>query len=208
MSSLRVTDWQKRLELGDMSIEHYKGFLLETYHQAGTNPQIQTYATMFLQNNPREIIKMFYKHAISEIGHDTLALNDLVALGVDRNVVLSSSPLPITRALTASVISDIQFKNPVRYLGYLFHLELLPTQNGPKYIDLLYRMGVPQEAVTFLHEHATLDVAHLKLMETYVNELVTSKTIFDEVADTMYVTADLHRKMIEDSFSNGEKIFK
>ncbi|MGZ3690497.1 MAG: iron-containing redox enzyme family protein [Pseudobdellovibrio sp.] len=208
MSSLPVSEWQKRLAIGDIGLEHYKGFLLETYHQAGTNPQIQSYATMFFDGNPREIVKMFYKHAISEIGHDILAMNDLMNLGISRDLIVNSKPLPITKALSASVLHDIQFKNPVRYLGYLFHLEFLPTQNGPKYLEQLSGMGVPKNAVTFLEEHATVDVGHNKLMEIYVNELVTSTATFNEVVDTMYSTAYLHQKMLDDSFANGEKIFK
>lgn len=208
MSSLPVTEWQRRLDMGEVGLEHYKGFLLETYHQAGTNPQIQSYATMFLKGNPRDIVKMFYKHAVSEIGHDILAMNDLINLGVEKKVIVDSKPLPSTRALSSNVLFDIQFRNPIRYLGYLFHLEFLPTQNGPKHLQLLSELGIPKEAVTFLLEHATIDVAHNKLMETYVNELVTSSLIFEEVADTMYVTASLHQRMIDDSFINGEKIFK
>jgi hypothetical protein len=208
MSDLPATEWQKRLNAGEVGLEHYKGFLLETYHQAGTNPQIQSYATMFLKGNPRDIVKMFYKHAVSEIGHDILAMNDLIHLGVDKNLILNSKPLPSTRALSANVLFDIQFRNPVRYLGYLFHLEFLPTQNGPQHIEMLTKLGVPKEAVTFLQEHATVDIGHNKLMEAYVNELVKTDAVFEEVADTMFVTASLHQRMLDDSFSNGEKIFK
>lgn len=208
MSDLPVTEWQRRLNTGDVGLEHYKGFLLETYHQAGTNPQIQSYATMFLKDNPRDVVKMFYKHAVSEIGHDLLAMNDLMTLGVDKNTILNSKPLPSTRALSANVLFDIQFRNPVRYLGYLFHLEFLPTQNGPQHIQMLIKLGVPKEAVTFLQEHATVDIGHNKLMENYVNELVRTESLFEEVADTMYVSASLHQRMLDDSFANGEKIFK
>ncbi len=208
MASLPVTDWQKRLESGQIGLEHYKGFLLETYHQAGTNPQIQAYATMFFEGNPREIVKMFYRHAISETGHDLLAMNDLMVLGVKQEKIINSKPLPITKALSANVLQDIQFKNPIRYLGYLFHLEFLPTQNGPKYLEMLSKMGIPNNAVTFLQEHTEVDIGHNKLMEIYVKEMVTSTKIFDEVADTMYSTAYLHKRMLEDAFANGEKLFK
>ena len=176
--------------------------------QAGTNPQIQAYATMFFEGNPREIVKMFYRHAISETGHDLLAMNDLMALGVKQEKIINSKPLPITKALSANVLQDIQFKNPIRYLGYLFHLEFLPTQNGPKYLEMLSKMGIPENAVTFLQEHTEVDIGHNKLMEIYVKEMVTSPKIFDEVADTMYNTAYLHKRMLDDAFANGEKLFK
>jgi pyrroloquinoline quinone (PQQ) biosynthesis protein C len=208
MSSLPLTEWQRRLESGQIRLEHYKGFLQETYHQAGTNPQIQAFTTMHFKGNPRDLVKMFYKHAISETGHDLFALEDLANLGVSKEVVINSKPLPITKALSANVLQDIQFKNPICYLGYLFHLEFLPTQNGPKYLQLLSSMGVPENAVTFLKEHAEVDIGHNKLMEIYVRDLITDDKIFEQVVDTMYNTAYLHKRMLEDAFENGEKLFK
>ena len=75
--------WFQKLSAGDLSLSHYKGFLLETYHHAGLNPQIQAFCTMYMNRHLHKVQKMFFKHATSEIGHDVLALNDLVALGED-----------------------------------------------------------------------------------------------------------------------------
>ena len=75
MQVINKKPWMQRLQSGDFQLKHYKGFLLETFHHAGINPQIQAYATMFFKNNPREIVGMFYRHAISEIAHDVLAID-------------------------------------------------------------------------------------------------------------------------------------
>ena len=207
MASLPKTEWHQKLQNGEVTIANYMGTLLETYHQAGTNPQIQAFTTMHFKGNPRDIVKMFYKHAISETGHDLLAMNDLINLGVSKELILNSKPLPITKALAANVLQDIQFKDPICYLGYLFHLEFLPTQNGPQYIQMLKSRGVPEESLSFLIEHATVDIGHNKLMEIYVNELVTDEKKFSLVADTMYNTAYLHSRMLDESFENGAKLF-
>ena len=197
--------WFQKLEGGELSLPHYKGFLLETYHQAALNPAIQAFCLMHMQEHlQHRTEKMFLKHAISEIGHDTLALNDLVALGEDKEAIQSSRPLPETMAYSAYIIYKIQFENPLSYLGYLFHLEKLPTQKGPSYMRSLSDMGVPNEAMGFLEEHAAVDIAHLRLMEEYVSALVVNQKSLDVVLCAIKDTCRLHLLMIEAAFANGE----
>src|SRR5207302_1057002 len=114
----------------------------------------------------------FYKHAVSEIAHDLLALNDLGALGVDMEKMKQTRPLPATAAFNAFPLMQIQFTNPIAYLGYLFHLEFLPTQQGRSHIERLMSLGVPENALTFLEEHATVDIGHNKMMERYIKYFV------------------------------------
>jgi len=200
--------WFVRLAQGQLDLHHYKGYLLETYHHAGLNPQIQAYTTMFFKNNPREIIGKFFLHAKSEISHDLLAANDLVHLGVDREYILSTKPLATTAALNAFALYLVQFISPVSYLGYLFHLEFLPTQNGPDYINKLKEMGIPDTALTFIEEHSTVDVGHNRLMKDYVEHLVKTNKDLDEVVYAAHATCDLHLNMMEAAFKNGEKVFR
>ncbi len=207
MDLINKKPWMQRLQSGDINLKHYKGFLLETYHHAGINPQIQAYATMFFKNNPREIVGMFYRHAISEIAHDVLAMNDLEVLGGDREKLEKTKPLPSTIAFNAFVLMQIQFVNPIAYLGYLFHLEFLPTNQGPGYLQLLSSLGVPKSALTFLEEHATVDIGHNKLMEKYIEVLVTNEKQLEDVLYSLRCSCHLHYKMLEGAFENGEAIF-
>lgn len=199
--------WMKRLLTGEMDVSHYLGFLLETYHNTGYNPQLQAYASMYILNNPRSIVKKFYQHAISEIGHDLLALSDLKNLGVPEEFVLNTKPLPMTTAFFASAVWGIQRKGPLYYLGYLFHLEFSPTDSGMKHVEMLKQKGIPDNAVTFLEEHATVDIGHNKLMELYVAELVKTPEDFEIIKEALTVCVDLHTKMLCSAFENGEKLF-
>jgi pyrroloquinoline quinone (PQQ) biosynthesis protein C len=199
--------WQKRINSGEIELCHYKGILLETYHNAGQNPQLQAYSTFFLKNNPRNIIKKYYQHAISEISHDLMAKADLMALGVPEEVVVNSKPLPENLALQGCFVYLIQHQSALAYLGYLFHLEFLPTTHGMKHIEMLKAKGVPDSALTFLEEHATVDVQHNKMMDSYLTELIKNDDDLKIVIDATKIAARLHTLMIGAACERGEQIF-
>lgn len=188
---------------GQITIEGYKEVLRQIFHHARENPQIQSFATAYFRGEQRKTVSTFFKHATSEIGHDQLALDDLAALGGDVKYIPVENPLPETTALVAYAYYQIQFRNPVGYLGYLFFLEFTPTQNGAKYLEMFKAKGVPESALTFLEEHATVDVSHCKLMERYVNDLIQSDADFEEVAYAIQTTATLYGRMVEASVANA-----
>jgi len=207
MSKVNDSDWFERVRKGDLGLNHYKGLLLETYHHAGMNPQIQAACTMHFKGKPRNIIKKFFQHAISEIGHDLMALSDLQALGVKKEVVINSRPLPSTIAYNAYPMYEMNYGNHLSYLGYLFHLEFMPTQSGSDYIKALKAIGVADNALTFIEEHRTVDEEHNKYMEKYVKELVLTEEDLEDVLYATTVSCHLHKNMLVDAFINGEKVF-
>ncbi|MBY0315033.1 MAG: iron-containing redox enzyme family protein [Bdellovibrionales bacterium] len=205
--SLSTRPWSKRLSSGDLGLPHYKGFLIETYHNAGLNPQLQGYCSLYVKGRPRETIKKFFQHAMSEIGHDSLALSDLQTLGVDQNNIINSRPLPETSAFFANAVYNIQRFGAASYLAYLFHLEFTPMQNGPAIMSMLKTKGVPSAALTFLEEHSTVDAGHLKLMKTYMDTIIDTDAELKIFKDCLYDVMILHNRLLEAAFENGEKNF-
>jgi hypothetical protein len=92
----------------------------------------------------------------------------------------------------------------VGYLGYLFFLEFTPTHAGDTYMSKLAEAGVPRAAMTFLHDHATVDVAHNKMMESYVECLVRTQADLDSVVYAMRVTGHLYAEMIRGAFEQAD----
>jgi hypothetical protein len=185
-----------------MTVDHYKAYLRQTYHYTRDNPQIQALATVYFRGEDRSLVKMFYKHAISEIGHDEMALNDLAAMGEDVTNIRRENPLPSTVALNAFIFYQIYNRNPIGYLGYLFFLEFLPTASGPAYMRMLEKAGVPRSAMTFLHEHATVDEHHNKLMEHYAAALIRNDADRDAVIYAMRATGNLYAAMLLGAFEH------
>lgn len=190
----------KRIASGEVTVEHYKWLMRQIFHNVRENPQIQALATVYFRGYQRSMVKKFYNHASSEIGHDQLALNDLKVLGEDVSLIPYENPLPATTALIGFAFYQIYNLAPLGYLGYLFFLEFTPTENGQIYMEMLSQIGVPKEAMTFLEDHTTIDVGHNKLMESYVSELVTSEDELNSIIYAMKVTGKLYSDMIQGAF--------
>lgn len=197
----------RRLFAGELESAHYAAYLRETFHYTRENPQIQALATVFFRGNQRAAVAPFLRHALSETGHDQLALNDLIALGTsatDTEVIRRAQPLPATTALIAYPYYQIYNLNAAGYLGYLYFLEFMPTGFGVEYRNALLRMGVPQNALSFLHDHSTVDVGHNRLMEDYITLLLRDSADLQSAIYAMRVTASLYANLVEDAFNSAD----
>lgn len=184
----------------ELDANHYASLMREIYFHTRENPQIQALATVYFRGPQRRMVKPFLRHAISEVGHDQLALNDMQALGHDVAAIPQQHPLPATTALIAYPFYQINNLNAVGYLGYLYFLEAMPTSFGPDYMATLGQMGVTADAMSFLHDHSTIDIGHTRLMQDYITELIRSDNDLEAARYAMTVTADLYGRMLTDAF--------
>ncbi len=194
---------------GEATLAEYGSFLRQVYHQTRENPQAQAHATAYFRGTQRNSIKQFMKHAVSELGHDELAREDIRNLNIPMSDLVdgmpSEQPLPETSALIAFAYYQMQFLDPVGYLGCVYFLEFMPTSIGRGAGDALDKMGVPQDARSFVDDHVAIDVAHNKLMEGYLPDLVPTVCDFAPVAAAMRVTARLYGNMIDAAFEAAER---
>lgn len=196
-----------RLAAGELTVDHYRSWMKQVYYYVRENPQIQTLGTVFFRGRQRFMVRNVFKHAISEVGHEQLALNDFVTLGGDAATVPYKNPLPATAALNAYAYYQIYNLNPMGYLGYLFFLEFLPTQIGDKLTGWMTNSGVPENALTWMREHIELDNAHNRMMERYVDELLKTEADFAAVEYAMHATGDLYALMIASAIEDAERPF-
>lgn len=193
----------RRLSEGPIGVEHYASYLRETYFYTRENPQIQATATAGFRGSDREMVKPFLRHALSEVGHDHMALSDMATLGWDVSAIPDQSPLPTTVPLISYPYYAIQHRSPISYLGYLFFLEFLPTSRGNDIASRLAQLGVPKAAMTFLIEHQNVDVHHNRFMELYAERMLRTPQAVAEVVYSMEVTGRLYANMIEGAFEEA-----
>jgi pyrroloquinoline quinone (PQQ) biosynthesis protein C len=193
------------ISTGRITRRQYAAVLRQIFHNVRENPQLMMLATARFRGDQREVIKPLMRHALAESGHEKLALHDIEVLGEDISSIPYERPLPATFAMRASVFHMIEHYEPVALLGYMFHLEYTPTQLGQKYIAALEKSGIPRSAMTFLEEHAEVDVAHCKLMEMYCEKLVRTPAQLDAVLYMQRVTAELYAKMLDQAIETAER---
>ena len=191
------------LAAGAMTKAQYRSILREQYHQVREHPQMHTALTTKFAGKKRAFVKSFFDHATAEYGHEQLALNDFATLGGDASFVPYENPLPATTALLAFGNHQIYHLNPVGYLGYVFFLEFIPTSTGGSLLEMLKNIGVGDNAVSFLRDHAEVDVHHNRLMERYVDGLITSEADFDAVVYALWTTSNLYLNMMTDAMEDA-----
>jgi Iron-containing redox enzyme len=99
------------------------------------------------------------KHVREEAGHDEWLRQDLAAIGLDPDPLLSALPRPSTAALVGSQYYWVGHHHPVCLLGHIAVLEGYPPD--PRLADLiLERTGYPRTALRTLLRHTVLDVRH------------------------------------------------
>jgi pyrroloquinoline quinone (PQQ) biosynthesis protein C len=187
----------RKLADGTLRLEHYKGFLRETYHNAAHNPKNMALFIAHLRSDRPDLEAKFLKHTAMEIGHDRMALDDLKLLGGDAEEARTGRPLPTTEALAAFIVFQIQHRNPLAYLGYLYHLEELPVHFGKAAMASMGAIGIPVEATTFLQEHAEADPIHVKWNREYLEGFIRTEADLQAVLYGLRGTCDLHGIMFQ-----------
>ncbi len=195
----------KRLLAGELTVAHYQALLREIYFYSRESPQFFAMIPVHLRGAQREFTKQMLQHACSEAGHDHLALNDLRTLGVNVDLLPYERPLPETAALIGFSYYLIQYVNPVSYLGFVFHLEYLPTHFGEQYAHGLFSAGIPPAALTFIGEHVEADVGHNLLMAEYVDNLLVTERDVEDTIYAMRVTSNLYAKVFEAVFRSVDE---
>lgn len=190
----------RRLANQNLTLAHYAAYLRETYYYTRENPQIQAACTTYFRGRERTLVKTFLHHAISEVGHDALALNDLRFLGFDTSDIPEQKPLPNTLALISFPFYAMQYRSQYSYLGYLYFLEFLPNSLGENILASLRQAWIPETALSFLREHNAVDAHHNKLMIRYANEMLTSSAAREEAIYCMEVTSTLFVNMLDGAF--------
>jgi heme oxygenase-like protein len=117
-----------------------------------------------------ELAKYYDKHIQEEMNHDEWLLEDLEAIGITRQEVLSRKPLQTMAELIGSQYYWIYHWHPVCLLGYIFVLEGYPT---PRWlIDQLKELtGASDAAFRTLIEHSDLDPHHSKELFEFLDSL-------------------------------------
>ncbi|MEO6098369.1 MAG: iron-containing redox enzyme family protein [Fibrobacteria bacterium] len=187
----------RKLANGSLSLAHYKAFLREEYHNTTVNPKTMAIFFSRLDTQEFKTAAKLLKHTAMEVGHNEMALQDLAALGEDIEAVRRGRALPATEALAAFVIYEMEHRNPLAFLGYLYHLEAFSERMAGAGGDLMTQMGIPESALSFLREHAEADLVHAKWNQEYLQAFIQSEEGLEAVLYGLKGAVLLHGLMFQ-----------
>ena len=190
---------------GSVSAAEYRSFMKQIYYVVRENPQLQAVSTAYFRGHQRSVVRQFYQHAVSEVDHDQLALNDFETMGGDGKAIPYLNPLPCASAMTGFAYYQIYNLNPVGYLGYLFFLEFLPTQAGGVLSEVLLGAGIPANAMTFIRDHIEIDEAHNRLMKVYAERLLQSESDLASAQYAVMTTGYLYEQLLAAAIADARQ---
>jgi pyrroloquinoline quinone (PQQ) biosynthesis protein C len=141
----------------------YIAYLREAYHFVRLTSSFTPLAARRLDTRFVDLRKWILTHSAEELGHELMARNDLVKLGLKKEDVEASEPLPGTMAWVSFFHYHVAIENPFCALGVLYFLEGMAKALAPRATKMIVAALGPNEksAVSFFREHGSLDVEHV-----------------------------------------------
>jgi pyrroloquinoline quinone (PQQ) biosynthesis protein C len=140
----------------------YEAYLKEAYHFVRMTSSYTPLGARRLDPQKRELRQWILHHSADEMGHEDMALNDLVRLGHKRADIVASKPLAGTVAWQHFFYFQAAERPPFAAMGVLFFLEGMAARLSPIVVGKVLPAleGDLKKAIAFVREHGDLDVAH------------------------------------------------
>jgi pyrroloquinoline quinone (PQQ) biosynthesis protein C len=123
------------------------------------------------------------------MGHQEWILNDIAALGEDKEAVRYGTPNIETELMVSYAWDTIQRRNPVGFFGMVLVLEGTSVELAVRAADAIETtLELPKEAFSYLRSHGSLDIEHVDFYERLMNrlELVEDQNAIIHCAKVMY----------------------
>lgn len=199
------TEGFQRIAKGDLTKEHYIAVLRQLFHQVRATGGLMGQSVAKLKGRQREIVRLFFGHAVSEVGHEQLIIQDLKAMGVDTTTVPYERPMPSTMTLIGTPGYLIENESPLVYMGFINHFETLSIHAGINHIELFKRIGIPENAFSFITVHSEVDVGHKQMMEKYIAACVNTKEDLDSFVYGFRLAARIYANVIAEAIRSVER---
>lgn len=157
---------------GQATLGQYVAFLTQAYHHVKhTVPLLMACGARL--SDDKEWLREGIAHYIEEeIGHQEWILNDIVACGMDADIVRRGQPGFATELMVAYAYDTIARGNPVGFFGMVHVLEGTSIQLATNAAAVLQQsLGLPKAAFSYLNSHGSLDMEHVTFFRDLVNRL-------------------------------------
>lgn len=157
---------------GNIDLPTYISFLRQAYHHVKHTIPLLMACGSRMPERLRWLQVALGDYISEEMGHEEWILNDLAACGMDKEKIRHSQPGQAAELMVAYAYDTIMRVNPVGFFGMVHVLEgtsIALAQKGASSIK--DKLGLPNEAFSYLTSHGALDLEHVAYFEKLMNRL-------------------------------------
>jgi pyrroloquinoline quinone (PQQ) biosynthesis protein C len=199
VTRLEQTRYYRDMMGGERVRALYVAYLREAFHFVRLTSGFTPLAARRMDAELLGLRQWILHHSAHEMGHELMALKDLENLGVSRESVLASQPLPGTWAWVNFFHYQVTQAPPFAAMGVLYFLEGMAAKLAPvvagKALGTLE--GSERKAITFFREHGTLDSAHTEEQKDMLKKFCKRPEDEQVVSETIRLASHIKRFMID-----------
>lgn len=181
---------------GQVEMQTYIAFLTEAYHHVKHTVPLLMACGSRLPARLEWLREAIVHYIDEETGHQEWILNDLHALGVDKDSVRHGTPSMQTELMVSYAYDVIARHNPVGFFGMVYTLEKTSSTIASYAAgQIATTLNLPTEAMSYMISHGSLDVEHMQDFDSLMNQLDDS----DDKSSVLH-TAPIFYRLYNDMF--------
>jgi len=159
---LKSSKFFQEIISGDSIKPIYIKYLEYAYHYVRLSSSFTPLAARRIDPKYIELRKWILEHSAEELGHETLAIDDLNILGCATNELVNSNAPVGVLAWVSFFHYKVSIDNPFCAFGVLYFLEGMAKELAPLLLPEIYKSLSESEkgAISFFKEHGDLDEDH------------------------------------------------
>lgn len=193
----------KAIREGCVSRALYAIYMIETFHYTAHNARNQGLVGVRHADNP-VYAKFCFEHAAQEVGHEKMALHDVMSLGLKNEVFDIPSALPETEVLIAYLYWISFTGNPLQRLGYSYWAENAYQFINPLINSLSETLELKPAQLTFFVAHSDIDIEHFNEIKLMLQRTCKRQEDWDAIANVMETSLRLTGNMLEAVYQQFE----
>lgn len=170
--------------------------MVEIYHYTKNNAINQAAACFSEDHKKVGLLRFAMKHALEEVGHENMALSDLLAMGESEDL-FSGQPLPATAALNGYLDSVAIRGGVIPRLGYSFWAEDSYEHLAPLLDVCKNKLELSDNQLTFFIAHAVIDEKHAEDVNRAIDRWVVTEEEKESVRQVARTTLFLTGQILE-----------
>jgi thiaminase len=184
---------------GTISHETYLAYLHQAYHHVKHTTPLLMACGARVGEDKEWLREALAEYIEEELGHQEWILNDIEAMGGDKEAARHSEPTMATELMTAYAYDFIHRRNPVGFFGMVYVLEGTSVTIATEIAETLMKsLNLKRNCFSYLTSHGALDLSHMDFFKGLMNriECAEDKHAIIHVAKRMFVLfADMLRSV-------------